>query len=412
MKDEFSKQDIKHTVKKDVVIDKKSKVITSSQQLTDINCEDIVFEKEYINNEINKYLNIINSTNKNSFPEPKNDLTQKNIFSPQKINKITLSIDSNNKKTNSQKTLAKEYDIEKKIKQKEKSLMVKNILESICHKPPENTETISPNLDLKLYRNLCPGPGDYSPQYDNLNFNLRYKNIFDTHSKKNISLLAKQFEEKFYEENVGPGSYNLINNYKSYSHNPKGFVSSLGRSNLINVDNPEVGPGSYEVSESFNKNSIRNHIYSFSPLNEKKNKLEFIEKNILNKDNINNNEINNSEKKNIYSDFKKHNKHKNFSWKKIGNVNDENNDAKSLNIMINSENKDINDNNYNKYDHIYNEKRKEINQKKRLFYRNKNHGESFPSKNRIHTEKNNSNSMDKKSKLIRKKLNELGLVNY
>ena len=96
---------------------------------------------------------------------------------------------------------------------------------------------------------------------------------------------------------------------------------------------------------------VGNHIYSFSPLVEKKSKLDFIEKNILNKDN--NNEIYNSEKKKIYYDFKKYNKHKkNFSWKKIGYF--ENNDSESTNnIMIDSENKDNKDNNNHRYDYIH-----------------------------------------------------------
>ena len=407
MKDELSKQNIKHSINKDIIIDKKSKITNSPQKPTNIHCEDIVFEKEYINSEINKYLNIINSTNKNPFPVSKNDLPKKSIFSPQKINKISLSIDNNNKKTKSQNFLTQECDLEKKQKQKEKSLLVKNILESICHKPPENKEIISSNLDLKLYRNICPGPGDYSPQYDNLNFNLRYKNIYDCHSKKNISLIAKKFEEKYYEENVGPGSYNIINNF----NNPKSFISSLGRGEFVNVENPKIGPGSYDVGKSFNKMCVGNHIYSFSPLVEKKSKLEFIEKNILNKDN--NNEIYNIEKKKIYYDFKKYNKHKkNFSWKKIGYF--ENNDSESTNnIMIDSENKDNKDNNNHRYDYIHEyENRKEKSKKKKLFYKNKNYAESLPNKNRINSGKknSNSNSMDKKTRLIKKKLNELGLI--
>ena len=54
MKDELSKQNIKHSINKDIIIDKKSKITNSPQKPTNIHCEDIVFEKEYINSEINE----------------------------------------------------------------------------------------------------------------------------------------------------------------------------------------------------------------------------------------------------------------------------------------------------------------------------------------------------------------------
>ena len=415
MKDDPLKPNIQQSINKDKT-DKNSKIVNSSHKPSEIHCEDIIFEKEYLNSEINKYLNIINSTNKNSFPAPKNDLSKKNIFSPQKLKNISLSIDSNNKRF-----LTIDYDNEKKLKQKKKSIIVKNILESICHKPSESYETISPNIDLKLYKNICPGPGDYSPRYENSNFNLRYKNIFDTHSKKNVSLLAKQYEEKYYEENVGPGSYNLVNNYdnKSYFKKPKCFISSLGRSEFITVENPKIGPGSYEVGESFDKNSVGNHIFTISPLKNKKNKLEIIEKNILNKGNINNKELSYSEKRNKYRDLKKYSKHKNCLWKKIGDLNNGNNETKSLNILITSDNRNSKDNkdiiNNNKYDYIYEqEHKKEKSEKKKLLYRNKKYGDSLQDKNKIYTENNNNNndSIDKTTELIKKKYNELGLNNY
>ena len=152
-----------------------------------------------------------------------------------KLNHITIeSYDNNNKK--------------------DRSLIVKNFFNQIRRKSKSIIK--SPNTDLKVYGELFPGPGYYNPSINNIGkkYNLRYQNLF-----LDDSIPRRKAKNSI--SNIGPGSYDPIYNIKnkSYSQNPNIFISSLGRSNFINEHeiNKNIGPGSYEVSSSFDKKNIR-----------------------------------------------------------------------------------------------------------------------------------------------------------
>ena len=211
---------------------------------------------------------------------------------------------------------------------KERSLIVKNILNEIKRKPNDNSPKSS-NTYLNSYGELYPGPGSYDVNKNDIGIihNLRYKNLFanNSHRYKNIN--------KLYERNIGPGSYNPTENYNyiSYAQNPKVFISSLDRPSFINENeiNKNVGPGTYEIDSSFqrikniktknnstklnNKKeklqkwlkselSMRNNTNFFNLENDKK--LISIKKNIINENNKNNafNVVNKCFKKNIGED--------------------------------------------------------------------------------------------------------------
>ena len=170
---------------------------------------------------------------------------------------------------------------------KERSLIVKKILEQIKRKSNNNNEPKSSNTNLNLYGELYPGPGYYNINKNDigLSHNLRYKNLFTDNSKK-YSYLDK------YEINLGPGSYNPTENfnYISYSQNPKVFISSLERPSFINENeiNKNVGPGTYEIVSSFNKKNIKG-IKSYSYSNKLENKKKKLKKWLQNELNINKN---------------------------------------------------------------------------------------------------------------------------
>jgi hypothetical protein len=182
----------------------------------------------------------------------------------------------------SQKSNKNNTIIESDSSKMERSLVVKGILDQIRRKS-KDINPKSTNTNLKIYGEMFPGPGAYDLNKDNIgnSHNLRYKNLFLSNSKSNKYFYLNQNTDR----NVGPGSYN-----PKYIQNPKGFISSLGRASIFNEteNNKDVGPGSYDVSSSFD---IGHKILSpyHSKLNKKNDDKDKMKKMIENDLNINNN---------------------------------------------------------------------------------------------------------------------------
>lgn len=217
------------------------------------------------------------------YPKIANSQTNINLSNNENKTEFTKSLLIESQKSNNNNYNKENYPNKESIERSKKlrSLKVKNILDQIRRKSNEK----SPKSNLKLYDDLFPGPGSYNPNIG-VNNNLRYKNLFlnNSNSKNSINL------EKNSERNVGPGSYNPIENinYKSYSQNPKIFISSLERPGFINEHeiNKDVGPGSYEVSSSFDKKNVKclsNFSYSVKKENDR-DKMKKLLQNELNLD--------------------------------------------------------------------------------------------------------------------------------
>ena len=118
----------------------------------------------------------------------------------------------------------------------------------------------------------------------------------------------------YYQSKIGPGTYNLNNEYKSYSQNPRTFISKLDRGPLFKISD-SVGPGYYNLEKSFNKKENHTNNNDIKIKNKNKHKFTiktspFFEPNILRvvpTSNLNKN-------LNGKISFKGH---KNFSWKGI-----------------------------------------------------------------------------------------------
>lgn len=214
--------------------------------------------------------------------------TQSNNENPSKLNysnDFLIENQSINNNINNNKAIQAKLN-PNELTRKERSVIVKNIFDQIRRKS-KNIKIKSSNTDLKLFGELFPGPGQYNPNTNNINHNLRYKNLFmnNSNSKKNI-IFGKNTER-----NIGPGTYNPIENfnYVSYAQNPKVFISSLGRPSFINENeiNKNVGPGSYEISSSFDKNKLKK-LHNYSNII-KENKKDKIKKELQNELNMINN---------------------------------------------------------------------------------------------------------------------------
>ena len=137
-----------------------------------------------------------------------------------------------------------------KIKKTQK---INNILEGL---KARNSYHLSPNTNLKLFGDLFPGPGQYyNPNIKiGQNQNIRYNNLYVQETEPNVKLKYKMIKDFYYNSKVGPGSYNPDNNivYKSYSQNPKIFISKLERGPLFKI-NDTIGPGQYNLSKDYTK---------------------------------------------------------------------------------------------------------------------------------------------------------------
>lgn len=244
----------------------------------------------------NKKLNLYHSVNKRhilDFPKyfnskiyGKNNVKLPNIV----LNPPTTSSSSNNynmlefsndiliesQKSNKNNKTTTESDSSKM----ERSLVVKGILDQIRRKS-KDINPKSTNTNLKIYGEMFPGPGAYDLNKDNIgnSHNLRYKNLFLHNSNSNKYFYMNQSTDR----NVGPGSYN-----PKYIQSPKGFISSLGRASIFNEteSNKDVGPGSYDVSSSFDIGHKALSPYH-SKLEKKNNDKEKMKKLLENELNVN-----------------------------------------------------------------------------------------------------------------------------
>lgn len=217
---------------------------------------------------------------------------------------------------------------------------------------------LSPSTDIKSFGELIPGPGQYyNPEIKiGQGQNLRYNNLFKD-PELNLTLKYKILKDNYYQSKIGPGTYNLNNGYKSYSQNPKTFISKLERGPLFKISD-SVGPGYYNLGKSSTKRKNRDNNIKIKNVNKNKFILKtspFFEPNDIkvvhayNKDNKNlNGKIS----------FKGH---KNFSWKGIS-------DFSGLGIKVaKTENKEMikNDNKIEYKNQEFNfDNQKKLNKKK------------------------------------------------
>ena len=200
------------------------------------------------------------STNKS----PIKDNSQNNIINNLSIEKANINLI----KTPSQND-NKEISVENSISQSptksnnsskmsnllkiKKTQKINNILEGL---KARNSYHLSPNTNLKLFGDLFPGPGQYyNPNVKiGQNQNIRYNNLYVQETEPNVKLKYKMIKDFYYNSKVGPGSYNPDNNvgYKSYSQNPKIFISKLERGPLFKI-NDTIGPGQYNLSKDYTK---------------------------------------------------------------------------------------------------------------------------------------------------------------
>ena len=217
---------------------------------------------------------------------------------------------------------------------------------------------LSPSTDIKSFGELIPGPGQYyNPEIKiGQGQNLRYNNLFKD-PELDLALKYKILKDNYYQSKIGPGTYNLNNGYKSYSQNPKTFISKLERGPLFKISD-SVGPGYYNLGKSSTKRKNRDNNIKIKNVNKNKFILKtspFFEPNDIkvvhayNKDNKNlNGKIS----------FKGH---KNFSWKGIS-------DFSGLGIKVaKTENKEMikNDNKIEYKNQEFNfDNQKKLNKKK------------------------------------------------
>lgn len=217
---------------------------------------------------------------------------------------------------------------------------------------------LSPSTDIKSFGELIPGPGQYyNPEIKiGQGQNLRYNNLFKD-PELDLTLKYKILKDNYYQSKIGPGTYNLNNSYKSYSQNPKTFISKLERGPLFKISD-SVGPGYYNLGKSSTKRENRDNNIKIKNVNKNKFILKtspFFEPNDIkvvhayNKDNKNlNGKIS----------FKGH---KNFSWKGIS-------DFSGLGIKVaKTENKEMikNDNKIEYKNQEFNfDNQKKLNKKK------------------------------------------------
>ena len=277
----------------------------------------LILEKENQNNNINGKKHNQSSMVKNNT----NDSLNNKIHSNGKISAKTKIRDIASKRLN------KSIDSPKN----EKKQKINDILSGLKLK---NNYQISPYTDLKSFGELTPGPGQYyNPETKcGQSYNLRYNNLFKD-TDQNLVLKYKLMKDNYYQNKIGPGTYNLRLSFdhKSYSQNPKTFFSKLERGPLFKVTD-SVGPAYYNpdktiIKKEKNTNKSKpkkkdNYILKTEPFFQPNNKK------ILNSYNFNNrNKISNGK-----ISFKGI---KNFSWKGIS-------DFSELGIKsTNNENKEM-----------------------------------------------------------------------
>jgi hypothetical protein len=194
------------------------------------------------------------------------DNAQSNKNLNQGLTEIENQFDSNNNKTSRQNKVSakskesvsfKSQNKSVDIKKDEKKEKINNILGGLKLK---YNYQLSPYTDLKSFGDLTPGPGQYyNPDIKiGQGQNLRYNNLFKD-PEHDIALKYKLLKDNYYQSKIGPGTYNLNLGYehKSYSQNPKTFLSKLERGPLFKITE-SVGPAYYNPDNSQIKKEIHN----------------------------------------------------------------------------------------------------------------------------------------------------------
>ena len=194
------------------------------------------------------------------------DNAQSNKILNQGLTVIENQFDSNNNKTSRQNKVSakskesvsfKSQNKSVDIKKDEKKEKINNILGGLKLK---YNYQLSPYTDLKSFGDLTPGPGQYyNPDIKiGQGQNLRYNNLFKD-PEHDIALKYKLLKDNYYQSKIGPGTYNLNLGYehKSYSQNPKTFLSKLERGPLFKITE-SVGPAYYNPDNSQIKKEIHN----------------------------------------------------------------------------------------------------------------------------------------------------------
>ena len=270
------------------------------------------------------------STNKS----PIKDNSQNNIINNLSIEKANINLI----KTPSQND-NKEISVENSISQSptksnnsskmsnllkiKKTQKIHNILEGL---KARNSYHLSPNTNLKLFGDLFPGPGQYyNPNVKiGQNQNIRYNNLYVQKTEPNIKLKYKMIKDFYYNSKVGPGSYNPDNNvgYKSYSQNPKIFISKLERGPLFKI-NDTIGPGQYNLSKDYTKEIKCNLTNQFK-------KPQNLNINTGNQYLVNNLQIFNTFNNNNYDNILNLSNNRENNYKYILNKNREKSDGKKI----------------------------------------------------------------------------------
>ena len=321
------------------------------------------------NDQSKKILSQKLSEHKIKLKQEKNSLKNSSLSNP--------NLDMNNKKDNNFKDIIKQRQNKISVKSKFSNISSNNLNKSSESKKDEKKQIIndilselklkynyqlSPYTDLKSFGDLTPGPGQYyNPEIKiGQGQNLRYNNLFKD-PEQDITLKYKLLKDNYYQNKVGPGTYNLNSGYKSYSQNPRTFISKLERGPLFKIKD-SVGPGSYNLTKNYDIKNI--HIYNSNNI-KKENKNKFILKtepffqqnniNIINDYKVNKNKVFNGK-----ISFKGQ---KNFSWKGIS-------DFSGLGIkMSKSGNKEMTKNDKIQYkNQEFNfDNQKKLNRKKNIF---------------------------------------------
>lgn len=253
-------------------------------------------------------------SDKNSLKKDSPSISNSNLVNNSKDN-IYKNVQTKKLSKSSAKTKSSNHSISSKNPNNqidEKKQKINNILGELKLK---YNYQLSPSTDLKSFGELIPGPGQYyNPEIKiGQGQNLRYNNLFkDPHI--DLQLQYKKLKDFYYQSKIGPGTYNLNNEYKSYSQNPRTFISKLDRGPLFKISD-SVGPGYYNLEKSFNKKENHTNNNDIKIKNKNKHKFiiktsPFFEPNILKvvpTSNLNKN-------LNGKISFKGH---KNFSWKGI-----------------------------------------------------------------------------------------------
>ena len=233
-------------------------------------------ENKKINKKLLKSIRFsgINSNKNSSKSSPKKEENQNiiiynNITERPNINIINTPNRSENKDNSSEKSITQSPTKSNKslyllnLLKLKKTQKINNILEGLKSK---NNYHLSPNTDLKLYGDLFPGPGQYYNPKAKIgqSQNFRYNNLYTKETEPNLTLKYKKIKDFYYNSKVGPGTYDPNNNivYKSYSQNPKTFISRLERGPLFKI-NDTIGPGQYNLIKDYKKDIKGNSTNQF-----------------------------------------------------------------------------------------------------------------------------------------------------